>query len=250
MEDEPSFRICPIRRGFDHDKLTHNGRVPMLYGKIIVMDNSVGRLRSLFPSCQLDMIVGSLLGDASLECRSNGKRGSITARFRAHHGDKQKEYIFWKYSILQDLTSREPRKIVWENPKRSLREVSWYFHTKSLEELGVFYELFYPNKKKILPENVFQLLTPRSLAIWFMDDGTHTGAGMIINSHSFSKKEQEKIRHFFESRYGIITDIVKDREKWKIIIKNKNKDTFIHIIKPFLIPTMKYKIVYPRNDSL
>lgn len=210
----------------------------------------MGRLRSLFSSCQLDMIVGSLLGDASLECRSVGKRGPVTARFRAHHGDKQKEYIFWKYSVLQDMVLREPKEIIWRNPKRNLKEVSWYFHTKSLEELGCFYQYFYPDRSKVLPEGVFRLLTPRSLAIWFMDDGSNTGSGITLNSHSFSKKEQEKIVHFFENRYGIETNIVKDRKKWKIAIKNKDKDIFIDIVEPFLIPSMKYKIVYPRNDLL
>ena len=57
------------------------------------MDNIVGRLQSTFPSHQLDVIIGSLLGDARLECRSKGIRVGLTARFRVHHGEKQKEYV-------------------------------------------------------------------------------------------------------------------------------------------------------------
>ena len=34
------------------------------------MDNIVGRLQSIFPYDQLQLIIGSLLGDARLECRS------------------------------------------------------------------------------------------------------------------------------------------------------------------------------------
>ena len=37
----------------------------------VELGNIVGRLQSAFPSHQLDVIIGSLLGDARLECRSN-----------------------------------------------------------------------------------------------------------------------------------------------------------------------------------
>jgi len=70
------------------------------------MGNTVGRLQSLFSSHQFDVIIGSLLGDARLECRSIGKRSPIAARFRVHQGEKQKEYVFWKYEILQNLVSK------------------------------------------------------------------------------------------------------------------------------------------------
>ena len=72
------------------------------------MDDTVGRLQSLFPSHQFDVIIGSLLGDARLECRSVGLRNPITARLRVHHGEKQKEYVFWKYEVLKDLVLKEP----------------------------------------------------------------------------------------------------------------------------------------------
>ncbi len=39
----------------------------------------MGRLQSLFPSHQLDVVIGSLLGDACLECRSVGIRHPVTA---------------------------------------------------------------------------------------------------------------------------------------------------------------------------
>lgn len=58
------------------------------------MDNTVGRLQSLFPPHQFDVIIGSLLGDARLECRSIGKRRPITARLRIHQSDKQKNMFF------------------------------------------------------------------------------------------------------------------------------------------------------------
>jgi len=136
---------------------------------------------------------------------------------------------------------------VWDNPRRNLREVSWYFHTKSSKELGILYQYFYKNKVKILPQDIFKLLNPRSLAIWFMDDGSNNRTGLTLNTHSFPKKDQEHITRFLLENYSIETHIVKDRTKWKIAI-GKDKKRFLEIVKPFVIPSMIYKVVYPRND--
>lgn len=212
------------------------------------MDNTVGRLRSLFPSRQFDVIVGSLLGDARLECRSKGIRVPITARFRVHHGFKQKEYVFWKYKVLKDLVMKEPREISWTNPKRGLYEVSWYFHTRSFEELGLLYHYFYKDSVKQLPETIFEILNLQMIAVWFMDDGSNNGTTATLNTHSFSRRDQLKIIDFFRTRFDINTSIVKDRDKWKIHFGTSDFPKLIALIKPYIIPSMFYKIVYPRND--
>ena len=212
------------------------------------MDNIVGRLQSLFPPHQFDVIIGSLLGDARLECRSIGLRNPITARLRVHHGEKQKEYVFWKYEILKNLVTRIPQKSVWDNPKRNLHEVSWYFHTKSLREFGALHRYFYRDGVKILPDDILDMLTPRMIAIWFMDDGSNTVESFTLNTHGFSKLEQAVIIKFLYSKYGISASIVKDRAKYKISIGKNEYKKFRTIIEPYIIPSMIYKIANPRND--
>jgi len=116
------------------------------------MGNTVGRLQSLFPPHQLDVIIGSLLGDGRLECRSIGKRYPISARLRIHQSDKQKEYVFWKYNQLKNLVLKGPRRIkVWYDSKRKKEYYSWYFHTKTSGDFGELHRYFYKNGQKILP---------------------------------------------------------------------------------------------------
>jgi len=212
------------------------------------MDNIVERLQSLFPPHQFDVIIGSLLGDARLECRSAGLRNPVTARLRVHHGEKQKEYVFWKYKVLKNLVLKAPRKILWDNPKRSLHEISWYFHTQSLKELGILYKYFYRENVKILPEGIFDLFTPQMLAVWFMDDGSNNKIGFTLNTHGFSKEEQLQIIEFLRKSYNIFATMVKDRTKFKIAIGANERYKLKTIIQPFVIPSMTYKIVNPRND--
>lgn len=214
------------------------------------MDNTVGRLRSFLSPLQFDVVIGSLLGDARLECRS-GKRGEKTARLRIHHSEKQKEYVLWKYEALKQFVSKGPRRIkVWYDSKRNHTHYSWYFHTKTFKELGMLHEEFYQGTIKVLPKNIFQMITPQMLAVWFMDDGSNTQKSFTLSTHCFLMEEQKRIVQFFQQNYNIRTTIVKDRTKYKIAIGRYEYQRFTNIIKPFLIPSMVYKIDNPRNDFI
>jgi len=212
------------------------------------MDDTVGRLRSLFPPRQLDVVIGSLLGDARLECRSKGIRSGATARFRVHHGDKQKEYVFWKYRILRSLVSQPPRSSSWVNKKRNLSEISWYFHTRSSEKFGILHNVFYRNGVKILPKEIFPIFTDRMLAMWFMDDGSNNFHKLTLSTHSLPLIDQHRIGEFFKERYGICPTIVKDRTQWKLAIGKNDMVSFLSIIEPFVPHCMSYKVKSPRND--
>lgn len=211
----------------------------------------MGRLQSLFPPHQIDVIVGSLLGDGRLECRSAGKRYPISARLRIQQGEKQKEYVLWKHEQLHDLVSCKPRRIkAGHDKKRNKDWFSWYFHTKTLPELGELHHVFYPNKIKVVPEDIFHFVTPRALAVWFMDDGSNNGETCTMSTHSFSPEEQKRIALFFKEKYKIHASIAKDRTKFKIYMGKHEYQKLKLVIEPFIVPSMIYKICNPRNDLI
>ena len=215
------------------------------------MDNIVGRLQSAYPRHQYDVIIGSLLGDGRLECRSIGKRYPVSARLRIHQSDRQREYVFWKYEQLKNLVTRAPRRIkAGHDTKRDKDWYSWYFHTKTLEDFGLLHHWFYRDGVKVLPEAIFDILTPRALAVWFMDDGSNTKESYTINTHCFPFGDQIRIVKFLEEKYGIVATIVKDRSKLKIGIGRREYLKLNPIIESFIIPSMIYKICNPRNDSI
>ncbi|OGZ10694.1 MAG: hypothetical protein A3D65_05590 [Candidatus Lloydbacteria bacterium RIFCSPHIGHO2_02_FULL_50_13] len=214
------------------------------------MDNSVGRLRLLFPAHQFDVLIGSLLGDARLECRSLGIRDAKTARFRVHHGEKQAEYVQWKYDMLKNFVSAPPRAITRLDRKRNIFETSWYFHTKSTKKLGMLHDWFYTNNGvKQLPQQLEEVLSPRMLAVWYMDDGSYTGASCTLNTHALRNDEQHRVMEMFMDSFGIMCTLVKDRRQHKIRIGARGIQRFLDIVAPHVIPSMTYKIAYPRNDS-
>jgi len=206
------------------------------------MGNIVGR-QNYISDFQKQVIIGCLLGDGRLECRSNNN----TARLRIHHGYKQKKYLFWKYEIFKNIVIASPKKIVWKDRKRNINCVSWYFHTLTSKELGKLHLLFYRKNRKILPDNLCNLLTPISLAVWTMDDGDNDKDSIRYNTQSFSYKDQKSLIKLLKEKYQLESNLNKDRNNYRLRIKKSSKNKLIKLINPFIISSMKYKIC-PRND--
>lgn len=101
-----------------------------------------------------------------------------------------------------------------------------------------------------MPLYLENILTPRMLAVWYMDDGNYTGNSCTFNTHSLSMDEQRRVRKIFEVRLGISSTLVKDRHQYKITIGKTGVDKLMRVIEPHIIYTMAYKIAYPRNDLL
>lgn len=204
------------------------------------MGNTVGR-QNYISNFQKQIIIGCLLGDGRLECRS--KNGS--ARLRIHHGERQKEYLFWKYGVFKNVVSSKPKRIIWKDRKRNINCISWYFHTLTLKELGDFHSLFYIKEKKILPKNLYGLLTPLSLAIWTMDDGDNDKDSIRYNIQCFTRKEQELLKQLLKEKYQLHTALNKDRNSYRLRVNKASKTKLIELINPFIIPSMRYKILSP-----
>jgi hypothetical protein len=202
------------------------------------MGNTVGR-QNYISNFQKEVLIGCLLGDGRLECRS--KEGNV--RLRIHHGEKQKEYLFWKYNVFRNIVSCGPKRIVWRDKKRNIRCISWYFHTLTLKGLRDFYMLFYRQGRKALPRNISQLISPLSLAVWTMDDGDIDRYSIRYNIQCFSHKEQETLKQLLEDKYQLGATLNKDRNSYRLRIKKESTLELIRLIYPFIIPSMRYKIV-------
>lgn len=136
----------------------------------------------------LSILVGSLLGDCHAERLSNGG-----VRFRFKQATIHKEYIFWLHSFLKERGYCSNNLPNFSTQKSEGKEFGFYrFDTYSFSSLVWLYKLFYSNnKKKILPSNIENLLTPLALAIWIMDDGTWKAYGVRIATNCFTKQEVE-----------------------------------------------------------
>ena len=101
------------------------------------------------------------------------------------------------------------------------------------------------NSKKIIPDTICELLkSPLSLAVWFMDDGYKRNDcnAFRLGTDSFTLEEQKLLQNVLEKNFGIETKVHKKGRYWNIYIPERESKKFVRIIKPYIIPKLKYKI--------
>ena len=208
------------------------------------MGNIVGR-QIYISSFQREIINGTILGDGRIECRSKGIRVfPITARLRIHQGRNQKDYLYWKYQVLSNIVSQQPKQIICgRNYQKNKNYYSWYFHTVTMKFFGELYKQFYSNGHKIVPKDILDILTPLSLSVWYMDDGCLSQGTAILNTQNFSFSEQKILQKSLKEKFNLEATINKDRNKWRLRIKKEDFNRFRSLVEDYIIPSMKYKIV-------
>ena len=193
---------------------------------------------------QQEIILGTILGDGCLEFN-----GCVGSRLQIKQASKSQEYVFWLFTQLQNLCKSEPKI------KKDTGQ--WYFSTRSLKNLTDVYEKFYRNGDKIIPNDILQLLiSPLSLAVWYMDDGTldyrpNSHCSFSIATHSFSLGDVQTLVNTLKYNFGVEASIHNNLMRGvrypRIYIGAKGRDEFIKIISPFILDCFKYKLPQHRQ---
>ena len=105
------------------------------------------------PFNKRSIFIGILLSDASLQ--KINKEGDARLQFKQKYS--QFEYLYLVFFQLCHYCSKGP--VV---NKASLQKKTFYalsFTTRSLPCITELYDLFYPQGKKIIPRNIYDLLT-------------------------------------------------------------------------------------------
>jgi len=157
----------------------------------------------------------------------------------------------WKFLILQQfgvLTKKSyPVKVMNFNKKRKKSYISYTLNTQSLfkKERTFFYN---SDSKKMLPLNFEEILDPQVLALWFMDDGGQGGNtvdGLVIDVSSFTTHEQFLIQKVLNKKFHLKTSLHyynKKKNYVKLYFKKKTVHVFKKLIKPYVIPSLQYKL--------
>lgn len=188
---------------------------------------------------QKEILVGLILGDGHLETLNNGR----TYRLKVEHSLKQREYLGWLYSNFKDWINKAP-----EIRKRtSLGKIieTYGFTTYTSGILRFYAQQFYCNRKKIIPKIIEKIITPQSLAIWFMDDGSiksKAHKALVIHTHGYSKNDLELIAKVLQKKFGLKIGLQKQYNKWRLYVYSESVDNFKKIISPYILPSMQYKL--------
>ncbi|MDD5318869.1 MAG: hypothetical protein PHF79_03615 [Candidatus Pacebacteria bacterium] len=180
---------------------------------------------------QLAVIIGSLLGDGYIRTIPGRKNSFL----EINHSIKQKEYVDWKYEILKEITVSGPKSRIIDKVRTAYR-----FYTKQLPELTQLEKRFYQNGKKVIPNDL--IISPLSLAVWFMDDGSKCReCDVYLNTQQFGLEDQMRLLDTLKA-FNIDARLNKDKVYKRIRFMKSSLAQFRNLVKPYIIPSMKYKI--------
>lgn len=192
---------------------------------------------------QRDVLVGTLLGDGHLETANQGK----TYRLKIEHAVSQKAYLEWLYRVFQDWVRTPPviraRAVTFRGKTNVYKRIG--FATISTGSLRFYAQQFYADRKKIVPKLIHRWLTPRAMAIWYMDDGSiksRQHKTVLLNTHSFSDQDLKRLQQALEQRYGIKSTVRKQVDGKQLYLTAETVEKFLRLIQPYVISSMEYKL--------
>jgi LAGLIDADG DNA endonuclease family len=106
--------------------------------------------------------------------------------------------------------------------------------------------LFYPDlaAKKAIPVNIYDLLTPVALAHLIMGDGGFKSQGVYLCTDSYTIQDVVRLMNVLIVRYDLKCTLHKSSNGlgYRIYISRNSVGKVVEIVKPYLIPSMYYKV--------
>jgi hypothetical protein len=117
------------------------------------------------------------------------------------------------------------------------------FFTRALPCLTEIYPLFYENNIKIVPKNIYELLTPIALAHMIMGDGPAKPYGLELCTDSYSLQDTLRILNVWIIRYQLNCTLRTKRPgQYRLYISSKSMPILRSIVSPYFHTSMLYKL--------
>ena len=187
---------------------------------------------------QRELPDGMLLGDAHLE----RQRGALLARLKVEHSVSQSAYVDWKYQEWRHWVRTPPKERVRAN-RLGTTSVNVGFATLSHDELEAVRVRYYRDGRKVVPEDLE--LTPLSMAVWFMDDGSRKSnqcRGLYLNTQNYTAEEVELLRAVMRRDVCVGTSVRQQRDGLQIYVPSSSVTDLISFISACVLPCMRYKL--------
>jgi len=188
---------------------------------------------------QKSILFGTILGDAYLQ-----KTGKKNARLRLEHGGDQKEYLLWKANKLGKFFQGKAKYLERVHPISKRKYSYWRHQSQSTPYLGKLRNIFYPDGKKKIPEDLEKYLTPPMLAVWYMDDGYYylRDRCSYLYLGNVSQGEAEIVTQVLLKKFDIVTRIKQRKKGYAIYFSPKETQKLKNLIKNHILHQFNYKL--------
>lgn len=190
------------------------------------------------PSYQYSVIVGLLLSDGYMGLASDS---NISYRLAFTQSLAHFKYVWFVFNTLSHYCNRCP--ILRKRKRGNTTTVSLEVVTRGLPCFTEIYLLFYINKVKVIPKNIYNLLDPIAFAHLIMGDGGFKSKGIFLCTDSYSIQDVVRLMNVLIIRYDLMCTLHKSGENnFRIYISRKSVTKVIDIVKPHIVPSMYYKL--------
>ena len=190
------------------------------------------------------IVVGILLSDGWLE----KEKENVTAntRFRFKQAFSRADYVIHLFLVLAHYCSSLPSLVIGKI--NGTITTGLQISTRRYPCFNELYNLFYNNNIKVIPYNIYDLLTPIALAHWIMGDGAKLNKGLVLCTDSFSISDVIRLSNVLRIKYGLETSIIGLKSnKPRIYILAESMPNLIKIVKPYILKSFGYKLHLDAN---
>lgn len=198
---------------------------------------------------QYQIALGSILGDGSLTKQTS--KGCNSALIISN-SVKQKDYLEWKHSKLENLTMGNG--IGWKMNYSSYSPngtMMGMFRTRSLVELKPLRESCYTDDGLTIPKTVFDKVSWLALMVWYFDDGNlNNKLGCTIAAQAFDKPTITMMVECLKNNLDLTVEAKASQKGFLLYFKAPSRDRFFDMIRQWTdnIPSMGYKMLPPIEE--
>lgn len=194
---------------------------------------------------QKSAIVGTLLGESTLQF-NGGRTPYLKFEYGARLND-ERSYIDFLYGVFADVVGTPPKPRLKNNKIHS-----FWFRTFRLKNMLFYANQFYTidalgKRKKVVPKNIHQMLTPQALSFWLMDDGSLDTNRNLFHTEGFILSDVKILQQALGRIFHLESAIHKDNREtgplYKLSITPESSKDLRSIVEPYILPSLRYKLV-------
>nr|YP_010608727.1 hypothetical protein PNX16_mgp044 [Drechslerella dactyloides]WAN89807.1 hypothetical protein [Drechslerella dactyloides] len=198
--------------------------------------NELSMVKFFYPR---NIVVRLLLSDAWLTFDKKISRLGFQQFF------KHTTYVLFVFRILSHYSNSSPR--LTSGIRLDNKFYGLQIFTRAMPCLIELRYLFY-FKVKIIPKNIYDVLTPVALAHLIMGDGYAERYGLVIWTNSYTIQDVVKLINVFIIWYRLKSNIRKKQQNNKTEYMIYIRQSFMPLLKTIVDPYTHFSILYKINN--
>lgn len=204
-------------------------------------------------------LLGMIAGDAYVNVRDRLKSGLysyVSSEMRVLHSTQQLAYCEYKCALVNKLLGRNSTVNVIQNGSNGKYRAAHF--SISHPYFKLLKSWTYPEGVKTFSEFWLDHLIPEGIAIWYMDDGharrNYNSAGRVTSvatdiATCCSEQEADIICQWFRNKHKIKFRPFREKQNWSIQANTTESRQFAHLVQPYIIEPMLYKLAHVADLS-